>query len=155
MEFFGFIVYITLCFAVYAVANSKGRSGCGWFFLSLLISPLIAIIIVAIIGETEEKRRETLQSDIETTEDIKKKMSETASVAQNTFSVKDGAIAELKRSKHLLDLGVISQDEYDAKKDELLPILMGKTEQMPSTVQKSDENKSNPNIYDVYRYKTV
>lgn len=127
MGFFGFFVYVALCFVVYAVANSKGRSGCGWFFLSLLISPLIAIIIVAIIGDTDEKRRETLQSDIETTEEFKKKISDKAATPI-IISAKDEAIAELKRMKELLDLGVISQDEYDSKKTELLPVLMGKGE---------------------------
>lgn len=140
MEFFGFIIYVALCFVVYAVANSKGRSGCGWFFLSLLISPLIAIIIVAIIGDTDEKRRETLRSDIETTEEIKKRMSETASVAPPPASAKDEAIAELKRSKELLDLGVITQEEYDSRKEELLPILMGKEESISSTTQKPEPN---------------
>lgn len=139
MEFFGFIIYVALCFVVYAVANSKGRSGCGWFFLSLLISPLIAIIIVAIIGDTDEKRRETLQSDIETTEKIKKEMSDKAT-APIVTSAKDEAIAELKRTKELLDLGVISQEEYDTKKAELLPTLMGKGEQ-PQTLNDKYANK--------------
>lgn len=139
MGFFGFIIYVALCFVVYAVANSKGRSGCGWFLLSLLISPLIAIIIVAIIGDTDEKRRETLQSDIETTEKIKKEMSDKAT-APIVTSAKDEAIAELKRTKELLDLGVISQEEYDTKKAELLPTLMGKGEQ-PQTLNDKYANK--------------
>lgn len=139
MGFFGFIIYVALCFVVYAVANSKGRSGCGWFFLSLLISPLIAIIIVAIIGDTDEKRRETLQSDIETTEKIKKEISDKAT-APIVTSAKDEAIAELKRTKELLDLGVISQEEYDTKKAELLPTLMGKGEQ-PQTLNDKYANK--------------
>lgn len=133
MEFILFIVYIALSFVVLSVANGKGRSGCGWFFLSLLISPIIVLIILAVIGDTEEKRRETLQSDIETTEEIKKKMSEKTAATSSTTSAKDNAIEELKRSKELLDLNVITQEEYNAKKEELLPLLIGRNEH-PQTI---------------------
>jgi hypothetical protein len=37
------------------VANNKGRSGVGWFFLAFLISPLIAGIIVLVIGPGDAK----------------------------------------------------------------------------------------------------
>jgi len=32
-------------------ASTKKRSGIGWFFLSLIVSPLISFIIVAVLGE--------------------------------------------------------------------------------------------------------
>lgn len=43
------VIYLALCVAVGAVANSRGRHGPGWFLVSLLISPLIAVIIVLIM----------------------------------------------------------------------------------------------------------
>ena len=45
-----FIFWIFLSILVGAFASSKKRSGFGWFFLSLIISPLIGFIIVAIAG---------------------------------------------------------------------------------------------------------
>ncbi|MBM1172830.1 zinc ribbon domain-containing protein [Microvirga arabica] len=38
---------------VAVVASNKGRSGPGWFFLSLLISPLLTLIAVAVMSRVE------------------------------------------------------------------------------------------------------
>lgn len=45
-----FLFWIVLAIAVGAYASSKGRSGVGFFFLSLLLSPLIGFIWVAVSG---------------------------------------------------------------------------------------------------------
>jgi hypothetical protein len=45
-----FIVWIGFSILVGWFASTKRRSGVGWFFLSLIISPLISFIIVAVIG---------------------------------------------------------------------------------------------------------
>lgn len=44
-------------FAILAgyLASTKGRSGFGWFFLALFISPLIAFIAILIAGESGKK----------------------------------------------------------------------------------------------------
>ena len=55
-----FIVYVVLSFIVIPVATSKGRGGCSWFFLSLLISPIIVIIILLALGDTEELKQKRL-----------------------------------------------------------------------------------------------
>ena len=39
--------WILFSFVAGAIAGSKGRSGAGYFFLSLLLSPLIGIILAA------------------------------------------------------------------------------------------------------------
>lgn len=155
MEFILFIVYIALSFVVLSVANGKGRSGCGWFFLSLLISPIIVLIILAVIGDTEEKRRETLQADIETTEEIKKKISEKVSATPTATSARDKAIEELKRSKELLDLNVITKEEYDAKKAELLPLLTSRSDVAAESKSTQESKQLTPTIYDVYSHKLM
>jgi len=43
------LFYLIFCFAVGFIASQRGRSGFGWFLLSVLISPLLAVIIVALI----------------------------------------------------------------------------------------------------------
>lgn len=43
------IVYLVFCFIVAAAASSRGRSGIGWFFLSLVISPLLSLILVLVL----------------------------------------------------------------------------------------------------------
>lgn len=46
-----FIVgWIVLSLLIWGYASSKGRFGFGWFLLSLIISPLITFIILAVSG---------------------------------------------------------------------------------------------------------
>ena len=40
-------MWVVLCIIPAAIASSKGRNGVGWFFLSLVISPLIAGVIIS------------------------------------------------------------------------------------------------------------
>lgn len=46
-----FVVILWLIFSIIigSVASSKGRSGIGFFFVSLILSPLVGLIIVLII----------------------------------------------------------------------------------------------------------
>ena len=136
------IVWIVFSFMVMSYASSKGRSGCGWFIFSIMFSPLIGFIIVAILGETDEKHIETLKKDMAVTEALEKEKSEKEGMSQ------DKAIAELKKAKDLLDLAVITQEEYDAKKAELLPWLKG---EVPSSETNPEErNESNTNTKNMY-----
>ncbi len=43
----------------------------------------------------------------------------------NAPLTRDEAIAKLKESKDLLDLGLLKQEDYDAIKTELTPLIMG------------------------------
>jgi uncharacterized membrane protein YhdT len=43
------LFYLIFCIVVSFIASQRGRSGFGWFLLSLLISPVLAVIIVALI----------------------------------------------------------------------------------------------------------
>jgi hypothetical protein len=45
-----FIFWILLSILIGVFASSKKRNGVGWFFISFLISPLIAFIILLVIG---------------------------------------------------------------------------------------------------------
>jgi hypothetical protein len=47
----GIIIWLVLCVCVGAVANERGRSGGGFFCLSLILSPLIGIIMVMCMGK--------------------------------------------------------------------------------------------------------
>ena len=39
-------------------ARNRGRSGTLWFFLSLLISPILTVLLLLAMGDTDAKRRE-------------------------------------------------------------------------------------------------
>ena len=45
------IVYLIFCLVIAAIATSRGRTGIGWFFIAILISPLISIIIFLVLPE--------------------------------------------------------------------------------------------------------
>jgi hypothetical protein len=42
-------LWIGLCVVVGVAANARGRNEAGWFFLSLSISPLIALLLVLVM----------------------------------------------------------------------------------------------------------
>ena len=52
------VIFIVLLCLVPGMAKKRGRSGFGWFVLSLLFSPLLSIILLALLGDTDEKRRQ-------------------------------------------------------------------------------------------------
>lgn len=45
-----FLLWSLLSFAVGIWASSRGRSGVGWFFFSMILSPLLGFVFVAVIG---------------------------------------------------------------------------------------------------------
>lgn len=53
MEFFLF--YMMFAIAAGIFASSRGRSGFGWFFISLLISPLLGFIFLLVLQNMKEK----------------------------------------------------------------------------------------------------
>ena len=52
-----FFLWLVLAFVPAYIASQKGRNGIGWFFIGLLISPLIALIIVCAIPKVEKEAR--------------------------------------------------------------------------------------------------
>ena len=48
------IILLILAVLVGYAASKKGRSGIGWFLLSVLISPIISIIVLYTAGENKE-----------------------------------------------------------------------------------------------------
>ena len=58
MIIFGSIIWFILVCILASLASKKGRSGVGFFFLGLFLSPLIGFIILALMGENKEKIQE-------------------------------------------------------------------------------------------------
>lgn len=58
------LAYIFLIpFCVAHAAKTKGRSATGWFFLSILINPFFAMILLLIMGDTDAKRQQRILED--------------------------------------------------------------------------------------------
>ena len=60
-----FVNALILLYYVYEMACKNGRSSFYWVTFSLCLTPIISIILLSCIGETEEKRRERLLKDEE------------------------------------------------------------------------------------------
>lgn len=48
--------YVLLCVLVGRLASKRGRSSLGWFLIAFFFSPLIAALLVALLGETDAQR---------------------------------------------------------------------------------------------------
>ena len=55
-----FLIYILICVIPAQMAETRGRSVMGWFFLSILITPIYTAFIIFCLGETDEKRKERI-----------------------------------------------------------------------------------------------
>jgi len=70
MSLFGIALYIILCIIAGAAASNRGRFGFGYFLLSLIISPIIVFIIIVVLGENKQTRRERMYEDAEIRENV-------------------------------------------------------------------------------------
>lgn len=61
--FLFFVITIVLTFVTAGAARKRGRSGFGWFLLACIISPYISLIILACLGDTEEKKRDKIYEE--------------------------------------------------------------------------------------------
>lgn len=104
-----FLGWIIFSIIVGSIGNSRNIGFAGAFFLSLLLSPLIGLIITLISKDKQEEKykEELLKTQKETLSNIKE---------TKTSSVSD----ELIKLKKLLDDGVINQEEFDVQKNKLL-----------------------------------
>ncbi len=59
MEFGIICIWIVGWFAIASWASSWGQNGIAYFFLSLLCSPIIAILVLLIEGKNEKKVEQT------------------------------------------------------------------------------------------------
>lgn len=60
----GFATIIIALFVVtMSMAKKRGRSQFGWFLFSLIFSPILSMILLFLLGETENKRRRRLIDD--------------------------------------------------------------------------------------------
>ncbi len=87
MEFFLFWLILSIVAGAYA--NSKNRSGFGWFLLSILLSPIITLIILAILSNrtTPPKSLEARLSEIA-------ELRDKGTITQDEYELKRKAIIE-------------------------------------------------------------
>ena len=57
------IVYTPFMIAVYFLAKRYGRPTVNWLIISLFISPVVCLIILLSLGESDEKKRERIREE--------------------------------------------------------------------------------------------
>jgi len=58
MDIYLVIFIIIFTIISYKMAKNRGRNGFGWAVFGLIVSPLLVWVILLVIGDTEEKRKE-------------------------------------------------------------------------------------------------
>ena len=57
------IAYVAWCNIVGRTAEKKGRDGLFWFFFAFLLSPLLGMLFVAFLSETDSHRRKRIEEE--------------------------------------------------------------------------------------------
>lgn len=64
-------------------ARKRGRSGFFWFLIALFISPLLAMLFLLLLGDTDAKRREKIVSEERLRNSIRSTPTQTSSGQEN------------------------------------------------------------------------
>ena len=98
------------CIIVAVAANGRGRSGIGWFFLSILISPILGLILVLVMENrgTPEPPRHTV---------IHLKEPQRPQLAEKPV---DSPLAQIERLALLREKGYLTETEFEEQKQEVL-----------------------------------
>lgn len=120
-----FIFWLLLAAGVGALAHSRGRSGFGFFLLSVVMSPLIGLIVVLVTKnqkEEEEKERLRVQDHERQLESIKVLANaERGSGTQAAAKAGHAFVAdELAKLVELKAKGVLTEEEFLTQKALLL-----------------------------------
>lgn len=116
---FGWVlVWIFFAVMVGALANSRGRSGFGFFMLSVVFSPLVGFAAALALPDLElqkldEKRR---HEDHERQLEALKAVTSTARSGGSGASIAD----EIEKLAQLKERGLLTDDEFAAQKAALL-----------------------------------
>ena len=118
MEIIIIFFWVVFCILVASYANSKGRSGLAYFLLAVILSPLIAFIILAAAGDSNEKvKREFVElQKISEENKVEKKSDENQGIK---FIEK---YESLEKLGGLLEKGLITKEEFDKEKQKLMDI---------------------------------
>ena len=72
-----FVAFIALCMIPTSMAKKRGHSQFGWFLFSFLLSPILGVIVLACLGETEEKRKRRILEEEKLRQEIVRKYANT------------------------------------------------------------------------------
>ena len=116
MEF----VFMWVVFAVLVgfLADSRGRSGIGFFFVAMLLSPLLALAILLVTKNLKIEQEAVAQRTQEHERQLEALRAITAGQGQRAAPL--SVAEELGKLAALRERGVITADEYERQKARLL-----------------------------------
>ena len=139
MEFF-FAWLVFACVVGY-LASTRGRSGGGFFALSLLLSPLLGLIILLVIPNLAQaealgafKAREEAQKEEARKREHERHLESLKALAANrpqpevTVSINSSIADELVKLAELRDRGILTEDEFISQKKALLKHSRGESQ---------------------------
>lgn len=119
--FFVFVVWLGAAIACGVWADSRGRSGFGWFFFSVLLSPLIGLILVAVLTDLKAKQvEEDLRRQDQRREHERQLESLRAVTTTATVAAKGSITDELTKLAALKQQGILTEEEFQSQKAKLL-----------------------------------
>jgi hypothetical protein len=137
IDSFAFLIFVwgLLALGVAFLANSRGRSGLGFFLLSFFLSPILGLIVVLVIknlteesekeamrrrelSAKEDQRRREHEAHLESIRAIASKKEESANnlPSMATLSIAD----EIRKLGELKSAGLLSEEEFASEKKKLL-----------------------------------
>ena len=105
----GFLIFIGFCVAVGMFAQKKGRSALGWGLASLLISPLLAGIILALVKDLSQE--EAVNKVEMEQQDIKERIAVNEVQMNQRFQHVEKEISSIKQEFGMLDSGSQSKTQ--------------------------------------------
>lgn len=99
----GFLIFIGFCVAVGMFAQKKGRSALGWGLASLLISPLLAGIILALVKDLSQE--EAVNKVEMEQQDVKERIAVNEVQMNQRFQHVEKEISSIKQEVGMLDSG--------------------------------------------------
>ena len=119
-------VWLLLAGGVGFLADSRGRSGFGFFLLSTVLSPVLGLIVVLVMSnkiedeKKEQHRREEHERQVESIRAIATRSDGSASSFASGSSPTRSVADELVKLAELRDKGILSDSEFQAQKAALL-----------------------------------
>jgi hypothetical protein len=121
------LFWIPLAILVGTIASSRGRSGFGFFLLSLVMSPLISFaILLALSNKSEEARQEQFrkeehQRQLESIRALAAAVAPSEAASSSPSASSSIAISEeLEKLASLRDRGILTDTEFQQQKSLIL-----------------------------------
>lgn len=132
---FWLVVWIMVSVVVGVVARSRGRSGIGFFFVSFLLSPILALIVLLLIRNyTEEGRQWEMNRE--------KTRSDTQMTTRDFEAGTEARLAQLERLTLLWKNGALTDIEFKTQKENLLRLDLGLDTALTKPVPEAKRNKT-------------